>query len=167
MRRLMDDALEDLRYSLGSLLVSPISVDVAPIQLAVRAGGGDGRPDDRGDFAIRVGDVTSDATVAIPAEVLLPQLGEANPTSTTVNARELVQGQLANVPVDVSLRLAPAMVKPSVILNLAVGDVLPLPHPQSRPLDVAVGGHRLGCAAVGANGTATGLRRREHTEESK
>jgi flagellar motor switch protein FliM len=152
VRRLMDDALEDLRYSLGSLLVSPISVESLQYnsQFAQAAATGDLMI--VATFVIRVGDVTSNATLAIPAEVLLPQLGEANPTSTTGNARELVQGQLAHVPVDVSLRLAPAMVKPSVILNLAVGDVLPLPHPQSRPLDVAVGGHRLGCAAVGANG---------------
>jgi flagellar motor switch protein FliM len=153
VRGLIDDALEDLRYSLGSLLVTPISVEgiqynsqfaqaAATQDLMIVA-----------SFAIRVGDITSDATLAIPAEVLLPQLGEANPTSPTVGARELVENQLAHVPVEVSLRLAPARVRPADILNLAVGDVLPLPHPQHRPLDVAVGGHRLGCAAVGANGT--------------
>lgn len=152
VRRLMDDALEDLRYSLGTLLVTSISVEsiqynsqfaqaAATTDLMIVA-----------SFTVRVGENTSAATLAIPAEVLLPQLGEANPTSTVANAKELMRAQLARVPVEVALRLVPASVKPSVILNLAVGDVLPLPHPQHRPLDVTVHGHRLAHAAVGSNG---------------
>jgi flagellar motor switch protein FliM len=57
------------------------------------------------------------------------------------------------VPVDVSVQLTPALVLPSVVLGLAVGDVLPLPHPQHRPLDVVVDGHTLARAAVGSNGS--------------
>jgi flagellar motor switch protein FliM len=153
VRRLMDDALEDLRYSLGSLLVAPIAIDgiqynsqfaqaAATADLMIVA-----------TFEIRVGERTSTATVALPAEALLPQLGEANPTSTTANARELVHAQLAWVPVEVSLRLTPAKVRPSRILSLAVGDVLAIPHPEHRPFDVAVGGEPLARAAIGANGS--------------
>lgn len=153
VRRLMDDALEDLRYSLGSLLVATISVGgfqynsqfaqaAAKSDLMIVA-----------SFEIRVGEATAPATLAIPAEVLLPQLGEANPTSTTANARELIDSQLAAVPVDVALQLLPAQVLPSAILRLAVGDVLSLPHPEHRPLDVTVGGIPVGRAAVGANGS--------------
>jgi len=40
-----------------------------------------------------------------------------------------------------------------VVLNLAVGDILPIPHPQHRPLEVAVEGTPLARAAVGANGS--------------
>jgi flagellar motor switch protein FliM len=153
VRRLMDDALEDLRYSLGSLLVAPIAVDAiqynsqfaqaaATAELMIVAG-----------FDLRVGENVSSATLALPASVLLPQLGETNPTSSTENARELVDAQLSHVPVDVSLRLTPASVKPSVVLGLAVGDVLPLPHPQHRPFDLAVGGHPIAEAALGASGS--------------
>ena len=60
---------------------------------------------------------------------------------------------MAWVPVDVSVQLASARVVPSMILGLKVGDVLPIPHPQHRPLDVAVDGHPLARAAVGANGS--------------
>jgi len=153
VRRLMDDALEDLRYSLGSLLVTPIAVDAiqynsqfaqaaATAELMIVAG-----------FDLRVGENVSSATLALPASVLLPQLGETNPTSSTENARELVDAQLSHVPVDVSLRLTPASVKPSVVLGLAVGDVLPIPHPQHRPFDLAVGGHPVAEAALGASGS--------------
>ena len=153
IRRLMDDALEDLEYSLGSLLSTSISVDsiqynsqfaqaAATTALVIVA-----------SFTLRVGENTAMATLAIPAEALLPQLGETNPTSTTANAKELLHAQLAWVPVDVSLQLASAPVKPRTILELAVGDVLPLPHPQHRPLNVTVGGQRLAQAAVGVSGS--------------
>ena len=104
-------------------------------------------------FSVRVGDSTTTSTVAIPAEALLPQLGEANPTSTTVNAKKLVTDQISWAPVEVSLRLNPATVSPSRILDLAVGDVLAIPHQKHRPLVVAVEGHPLALAAVGSNGS--------------
>lgn len=153
VRRLMDDALEDLRYSLGSLLVRRIAVDgfqynsqfaqaAATADLMIVA-----------SFTIKVGDSVSAATVAIPAEVLLPQLGEANPTSSVEDAPRIMREQVVSTPVSVSLRLEPAMVRPSAVLNLSVGDILPIPHPQHRPLEVAVEGTPLARAAVGANGS--------------
>lgn len=153
VRSLMDDALEDLRYSLGSLLVAPIAVDGIQYnsQFAQAAATSDLMIVAR--FDIRVGDSTAAATVALPAHALLPQMGEANPTSTTANARELVDAQMAWIPVDVSLRLAPAHVLPRQVLALAVGDLLPLPHPEHRPFEVAVGGQAMAHAAVGANGS--------------
>lgn len=153
VRRLFDDALEDLRYSLGTLLVTPISVDAIQYnsQFAQAAATTDLMIVT--SFAIRVGDSAATATLAIPAEVLLPQLGQSNPTSTTANARALVTAQLASVPVDVALQLRPAMVRPSRVLGLAVGDVLRIPHPHNRPLDVTVDGQALAQAAVGSNGS--------------
>jgi flagellar motor switch protein FliM len=153
VRRLMDDALEDLRYSLGSLLVAPIAVDAiqynsqfaqaaATTELMIVAA-----------FELRVGESVASATVALPAIALLPQLGETNPTSSADDARELIDAQLSRVPVDVSLRLTPASVKPSVVLGLSVGDVLPLPHPNHRPFDLAVGGVSVADAALGASGS--------------
>lgn len=153
IRRLMDDALDDLRYSLGSLLLGGLSIDgiqynsqfaqAAPTsELMIVAG-----------FSVRVGENRSHATVAVPAAAILPQLGEANPTSSAENARGLVEKQLGSVPVDVVLRLAPAPVLPGTVLGLSVGDVLPLPHSQHRPLDLVVDGHELADAAVGISGS--------------
>lgn len=153
VRKLMEDALEDLRYSLGQLLVSRISLDAIQYnsQFAQAAATSDLMI--VATFAVRVGDTNTTSTLAIPAAVLLPQLGETNPTSTAENARDLMTGQLSWAPVEVSLRLRPAIVSPSRILDLAVGDVLHLPHPEHRPLDVAAQGHPIAYAAVGSNGS--------------
>ncbi|MCG2621663.1 flagellar motor switch protein FliM [Arthrobacter sp. I2-34] len=153
IKRLMEDALEDLRYSLGSLLTTPIGLDSIHYnsQFAQAAATNDLMI--VATFEIRVGDNVAPATVAFPAEVLLAQLRDAFPMSNTANARSLIEAHLAQLPVDVSLQFAPIQVTPRDVLGLAVGDVLPLPHPQHRPLDVAIGGQPLAHAAVGANGS--------------
>jgi flagellar motor switch protein FliM len=153
VRRLMDDALEDLRYCLAGVLVAPIAVGgiqynsqfaqaAATADLMIVA-----------TFSMRVGESTATATLALPADTLLPQLGETNPTTSPANHAELLQAQLASVPVDVSLQLTPIRVLPKVILGLAVGDVLPISHSKYRPLDVVVDGQPLARAAVGSNGS--------------
>jgi flagellar motor switch protein FliM len=153
VRRLFDDALEDLRYSLGILLVASITVDAIQYnsQFAQAAATSDLMV--VSSFAIRVGDSSTTATLALPAEAVLPQLGESNPTTTVANAKQLVSAQIGRVPVEVSLQLAPVHVKPSKILGLVVGDVLRIPHPQHRPLDVMVDGQAIARAAVGSNGS--------------
>ena len=50
----------------------------------------------------------------------------------------------------VALRLRPAPVSPATILDLAVGDVIALPHQQHRPLDLTVEGQIVAHAAIGA-----------------
>lgn len=153
VRRLFDDALDDLRYSLGALLANPIAVSAIQYnsQFAQAAATTDLMI--VASFAIRVGDGQTMATLALPAEAVLPQLGETNPTSSTTDAVQLIASQLGWVPVEVALQLAPARVKPSKILGLAVGDILRIPHPQHRPLDVTVDGQPLARAALGANGS--------------
>ncbi|MCZ2403308.1 flagellar motor switch protein FliM [Paenarthrobacter sp. Z7-10] len=153
VRLLMEDALENLRYSLESLLSTPISFDTIQYnsQFAQAAA-----PSDLmivSAFTIDVGGQAEQATVAIPAEILLPHMGAANPLQRVDNARELIREHLSHLPVEVSLRLASAKVRPSTILNLAVGDVLPLPHPKDRPVGVSVDGQELASAALGAKGS--------------
>ncbi|WIB65587.1 flagellar motor switch protein FliM [Curtobacterium sp. MCBD17_040] len=153
VRKIMDDAIEDLRYSMGPLLPESITVDgiqynsqfaqaAATSELMIVAA-----------FSIRIGDVNTKATLALPATVILPKLGEANPTLPAGDAPALLTVQLAQTPVDVSARFTPVPVRPGVILRLQVGDVLPIPHPVHRPLDIAVGDHVVGAAAIGASGS--------------
>jgi len=153
VRRLMDDALEDLRYSLGALLILPIAVGAIQYnsQFAQAAATADLMI--VASFVIRVGESTTCATLALPAEALLPQLGEPGPVLPPTPAAELLRAQLGWVPVDVSVRLTHARVKPSAILALAVGDVIALPHPTHRPLDLVVDGRPLARAAVGSTGS--------------
>ena len=154
VRHLVEEGLEDLRYSLGDLLLTDVTMDGIQYnsQFAQAAATGDLMI--VATFGIRTGnDAPVIATIAIPEHALMPQLGEANPTSLAESARGLLERQLTFVPVDVSLRLNPIQVLPHRILNLAVGDLLTIPHPQHRPLDLAVNGQILATAAVGVNGS--------------
>jgi flagellar motor switch protein FliM len=164
VRRLFDDALEDLRYSLGSLLVAAawancelywiVSIEIAAIQYNSQFAQAAATADLMivASFAIRVGDSSTTATLAIPAEALLPQLGAPSATLAAGDSMELVARQLGWVPVEVALSLAPVLVKPNRVLTLAVGDLLKIPHPKHRPLNLTVDGQPLARAAVGANG---------------
>ena len=152
VKRLMEDALEDLRYSFGSLLPMPLNFNsiqynaqfaqaAAPSDLMVVA-----------TFTLRVGENTAEGTVALPAETVLPQLGATNPTTSPENAAELLRQQMAWVPVEVSVGLMPVTVRPEAILRLAVGDLIPLNHPERRPLEVRIAGQRIARAGLGRNG---------------
>ncbi|WP_253908518.1 flagellar motor switch protein FliM [Arthrobacter sp. H41] len=153
IRRLMEDALEGLHYSLGPVLTRQLAIDSIQYNSQFAQAAGPSELMIVATFEIRVGERTCPATVAMPAQLLLAQLGEANPTSPGENSRELMEQQVMNVPLDLALQLAPLKVLPSRILDLAVGDVLKLPHPQHRPLELAVNGQRLGHAAMGSNGS--------------
>lgn len=153
VRRVVEDALDDLHYSFGPLLGEQLRVGAFQYdsQFAQVAAKGDSMI--VASLEIGVGSRVAAGTLAIPANALLPQLGEANASVSSATPRELVEGQLAAVPVDVALRLAPAVVRPAEVLHLAVGDLLPLPHPQHRPLEMTVDGVPVGRAAVGAAGS--------------
>lgn len=153
VKRLMDDALEDLRYSLGSLLSVPVTVDTIVYNSQFAQAAATSELMIVATFTIAVGENRADATLAFPADVLLHKLGAVNPTDTAGNARSLIEGQIGRVPVHVSLQLAEVAVKPSTILNLAVGDMLPVPHQKSKPFDVTVRGHRIATAVPGTNGS--------------
>jgi flagellar motor switch protein FliM len=153
VRRLMENALEDLRYSFGPMLTTPIELGsiqfnsqfaqaAAPSDLMIVA-----------KFTVKVGEDSADATMAIPAEVLMPHLNAGAAAKSTQDPRTLVRAHLSNVPVQVALELSPVVVKPAAILNLSVGDVLPLPHSTHHPFNVVVDGHRLAQATAGSNGS--------------
>lgn len=153
IRRLMDEALEDLRYSMGNLLEEKIRFDSIHYnsQFAQAAQTADLMI--VALFTITVGEAAAQASVALPAEILLSKLGAANPTEDADDSRERVEEQIARTPVDVALQLRAATVRPQDILHLSVGDVLSLPHPHHKPFDVAVGGRRLAQASAGTNGS--------------
>jgi flagellar motor switch protein FliM len=153
VRKLVDDVLDDLRYSLGSLLTKDIAFSsihhnsqfaqaAAPTDLMIVA-----------SFTVTSGEQSALATLAVPAQILLSHLAEPNPVVASVNVRDQVRAQLARVPVDVSLRLPAVPVTPTAVLQMAVGDVIPLNFFHTNPLDVAVNGQKYARAAVGANGS--------------
>jgi flagellar motor switch protein FliM len=153
IKGLMDEALEDLGYSLGPLLSEAVKVDTiqynsqfaqaaAPSELMIVA-----------SFTMSVGDVNAPATLAVPAAILLGRLKKVNPTDTRDDAGARISAQLEQVPVELSVRLSTSFVTPSQVLGLAVGDVLTLPHLENRPFDLTLDGTRLATAAPARNGS--------------
>lgn len=153
VQRLMEETIEDLRYSLGTLLMESVHLDAiqynsqfaqaaAPAELMIVAA-----------FSVNVGENAAQATLAVPADVLLSKLRTVSPMDSTGDSRARVKAHVAQVPVELSVQLSPAAVTPSQILGLAVGDILPLPHLENRPFDVTLGGTRLATAAAARNGS--------------
>ena len=143
IKALMDEALEDLTYSLGGIMAATGTVESIQYnsQFAQAAATTDLMVVI--SFTILVGDNATEATLAIPADAILPQLGAVNPMSTAGDVSALVREQVGMAPIDISVHLAPAIVTPDQVLRLAVGDTLPLPHPETQPFHVAVGGKDL------------------------
>lgn len=145
---LMNEAVEALVYSLSGVLAADLTMDsiVYNSQFAQAAGTADLMI--VSSFTVQVGEAACTATVAFPSETLLGQLGATNPVTTTQNARELVLARLAGTPVTVGVRHTPVAVLPDKVLHLSVGDIIKLPHPEGRPLDLTVEGLPFGTAVA-------------------
>lgn len=153
VRSLMEDALEDLRYSLGALLSTEISIGTMQYnaQFAQAA-----KPADTmlvTNFTIRVGERTCSATLALPADLLLPQMGLNTKTVSVEDAKQMVLEQIAQVPIELTMALHPTTVMPGQILHLAVGDIIALPHSENTPFEISVNGESLGQASVASKGS--------------
>lgn len=161
VRDLLQHSLDDVAYAFASIL--PMTVTASSVQYnpqfvqAVAASA----PVIVATFAVRVGDLEDTATMMLPADVLLAGLraGETTDSRTPaqlaahVAAVADLQAGVEFVPVPVAVRFAPITVRPSDVVGLAVGDVLHLYHPTTRPLDVVVDDVVLAQAAAGTQGT--------------
>jgi flagellar motor switch protein FliM len=161
LRGVMGAALGDLGYAFASLTpldvtlrsvqYNPQFVQAVPASDAVLVA----------TFQMRVGEREDLATVMFPAELLLAAVrqtdGTSNRSAEDQRAHETAAADLEtaveDVPVDVAVRFAPVVVRPRDVVGLAVGDVVPLSHPSSQPLDVVVDGVVLARAAAGNNGS--------------
>lgn len=123
-------------------------------------------------FDVTWPDRVDEATLMIPAESILAALRQAENTEPTDDeaaaieqARRELDGAVAHVPVTVHVALTPREVHPRDVVDLHVGDVLPLHHPSARPLDVVVGGVVLAHAAIGNSGSRLACRITTTVEE--
>jgi flagellar motor switch protein FliM len=111
-------------------------------------------------FDVRVGGQHGEATLCIPFTSLQPALDAitegslvANRTRTSADTmRHAVATRLADVPLDVSVRFDEVHLASSDIVNLQVGDVIPLRHPVGSALTVSVAGEPRFHALAGRNG---------------
>lgn len=161
LRGVMQAALGDLGYAFSALApldvtfrtvqYNPQFVQAVPASDAVLVA----------TFQMRVGEREDLATVMFPAELLLGAVRQADGTngrsSEDQRAHEAaladLEAAVEEVPVEVAVRFAPLVVRPRDVVGLAVGDVVPLSHPSSQPLDVVVDGVVLARAAAGNNGS--------------
>lgn len=149
--RLVDYVVEDLTYSLDELLSGSLEIDSIQYnpQMAQATTAGEFMLVTR--FTVDVGDKSSPTSIAFPLDAFTHHAGQFG--GDVKLSTDPAHVQIDAVPVAVSLQLEPAIVGPSDILGLAEGDLIRLPHPQHRPLNVTVGGHTMAGAAVGANGS--------------
>ncbi len=161
IRDLLQVSLGDLAYALTS--IGPMDATVKSVQYApqfVQAAGASD-PVLVVTFELLAGTQTSTATLMFPADVLLGPLRDGDSTvrrsSEELREHELAVGRLAaqvnEVPVGVSVRLAPVTVTPARLADLAVGDLLPLDHRVGTPMDVVVDDVVMARAALGSNGS--------------
>ncbi len=150
-RALATEAIETLTISLGGLL--PAGATVAGIHYSVpfaqAAAAGDLVIVSR--LTLRLGDDAVPASLVLPAPVVLAGFSAQGETAAPVSPG-LMRRQVESTPVGLALRLTARSMRPNEVLNLAVGDVLPLPHAADRPLDLVVGDQVVATAAVGTSG---------------
>lgn len=161
VRDLLQHALGDLSYAFAALM--PLDVSVRSVQYNPQFVQAVGASDSVlvATFTLTSGEREDTATFMLPAELLLASLRASEGTDSRsaderrAHALALVELDAAvqEVPVDVSVRFAPVVVSPRDVLALTVGEVLPLSHPTTKPLDVVVDGVVLARAAAGNNGS--------------
>ena len=95
---------------------------------------------------------SSRITFALPADALVRDADDLSHASED-EPLDLMLSHLAGVPVRVSLQFQPTRVRPEVVLGLAEGDLIRMTHSKNRPLNLAVEGHVMAKAAVGASGS--------------
>ncbi|MCT1477827.1 flagellar motor switch protein FliM [Microbacterium sp. p3-SID336] len=151
LRSLVTDATEHLAAALDGLL--PSGITVAGIQYSSQFAqvAAAGEPVIVARLSLRHGGRTVPASIMLPASVLAGFAVRAADTDRAATPG-LVRRQVESAPVEVALRLAPRTVLPREVLDLAVGDLLALPHSADRPLLLAVGDQTVATAAVGSAG---------------
>ncbi|WP_109775280.1 flagellar motor switch protein FliM [Quadrisphaera granulorum] len=102
----------------------------------------------------------SEATMMLPMGPLMARLHQASGDAAGSEDEQRVRAEAAQtlgttvpeLPVDVSARMIPVVMRPSDVLALEVGDVVRIPHPTARPLDVVTHDIVLARAVAGASG---------------
>ncbi len=161
VRDLVDRALADLSYTFASIM--PLELTVRSVQYNPQFVQAVAATDAvlSARFTLRVGEDRVDtATLMLPAEPVLAALraeqrhdGEVQSGDAMDHARADLERATLEVPVEVAVRCTPRTLHPRDVVDLAVGDVLPLSHPASRPLEVVVDGVVLAHAAAGTHGS--------------
>ncbi|NAZ86447.1 flagellar motor switch protein FliM [Kineococcus indalonis] len=111
-------------------------------------------------FHLQVDQTGGTATLALPLDPLsaalsAAELRVASPEELRIRRlmRDRLDDHLEHIPVEVSVRLNAAQLRPDEILALVPGDVLRLPHPADAPLEVVASDTVVASAVAGSRGS--------------
>lgn len=110
------------------------------------------------EFEIRIGEQTAKSTLCIPAATMQPVFDalDAEPTRELTGPQAVAAARLTErvttVPVEVAVAFQPISLTSKELLDLEVGDVLPLRHPTNLPLTISADGVPVATAVPGSHG---------------
>ena len=145
LRGLLERMLGELRYGFETLVeISPKLKEIEYNAQFLRAH----QPGDAvvvASFDFKIGAEECVASICLPFTTILPVLSRtetvvlsaAERASRDQALRNLTAG-LSAAPIDVAVRFQPIRMRADDIVDLRPGDVVPLGHPTSRPLEVTV-----------------------------
>lgn len=160
LRTLVNRVLGELRYAFEAIVKTEPKVTAVEYnpQFAQAASAADVMI--VATFDMRVGSNESLATVCLPFGDMFPLLEAALGHGMTtererlahISARRALESGLETVPVEVSVRFNPTSVTPRTMVELSIGDVIPLRHGVAAPLTVSAAGVTFAHAVPGAHG---------------
>jgi flagellar motor switch protein FliM len=159
LRGLLERMLGELRYAFEQL------VDIEPKLREIEYNAQFLRAHQPGDavviasFDMKIGSEECVASICLPFNTILPVLEhetaieptEAERAARLVAFRNLTAG-LSAAPIDVAVRFQPIRMRTDDIVDLQPGDVVPLGHPTSVPLEVTVNETTFAYAVPGNQG---------------
>lgn len=171
MRSVVERALRELEYAYETLVrveAEIVQQEFNPQFAQIAA------PSDMAlivSFDLRIGDKRGAATICIPFSTLENVLESLASQTLFQDHRtydpqlwqQLLELALSNVPVELSVRFDTVALTSSDIVDLEVGDVVPLSHPTDKPLTITIDdvrcyqavsgrrGKRLACLIVGTD----------------
>ena len=160
MRELVQRVLKELDYAFESLVKTStniVQLESNP-QFAQVAAASDMVV--VATYDVKIGSNESTASLCIPFAALQPVLESVSGNALFADRKgsdpeesaRAVAARLTGVPVDVAVRFDAVTLTSSEILDLQLGDVLPLRHSVSSPLSVVAAGRTCAAAVPGSKG---------------
>jgi flagellar motor switch protein FliM len=159
LRGLLERMLAELRYGFEQL------VEIRPKLREIEYNAQFLRAHQPGDavviasFDMKVGSEECSATICLPFTTILPVLEHettVEPTNAERIARDIAHRNLtaglAAAPIDVAVRFRPIRMRTNDIVDLRPGDVVPLGHATSLPLEITVNENVFAHAVPGNQG---------------
>ncbi len=157
---LLGRTLSDLEYSFASIVALHPHMKAVLFSPQVVQAAEPTSPVITAELPLQVQDTTVTATLMLPAEGILAALREAQENQARgaggvadTTARARLDRSVQEAPVETHLRLRPVRVRSRDVMQLSIGQLVPLRHPASQPLEVVVGTRVITHAVIGTHGS--------------